>query len=147
MYKSSRDSESYDNDEINQEVNKLTKGVCDNADAVNDLSTSVMKLIKEVKSDVKEMNIDIQSGLNILSQDSCWTDSNLDKLVESTKKTQQEVSNLSAKMIKISTDTAKREEAHAKVIELEGHSRNIGTIQFWRAKIEISILEESNSPY
>ena len=37
----------------------------------------------------------------------------------STKKTQQEVSNLSAKMIKISSDTAKCAEAHAKVIKVE----------------------------
>ena len=65
------------------------------------------------------LNIDIQGGLNVLSQDSYKTDSNMDKLVASTNKTQHEVSNLSDKMIKISSDAAKREEAHAKVIKLE----------------------------
>ena len=30
---------------------------------------------------------------------------------------------------------------------LPGHSGNIGTVQFWSGKIEISTLEESNSPY
>ena len=42
MFKSAQDSESDDNDEINQEVKKLARNVCDNADAMNDLSTSVM---------------------------------------------------------------------------------------------------------
>ena len=86
MYKSARDSESDDNDEINQEVKKLARNVCDNADAMNDFSTSVMQHIKEIKSNMKELIIDIQSGLNVLSQDSNKTDSNVDKLVVSTKK-------------------------------------------------------------
>ena len=133
MYKSSRDSESDDNEEINQEVKKLAKGVCVNTDAVNDLSTSVMKHKKEIKSDMKELSIDIQSELNVLAQDSNLTDFNVDKLVESTKKTQQEVSNLSAKMTKISSDTAKREESHAKVVKLEA------LIEMEMAKIQSKI--------
>ena len=36
---------------------------------------------------------------------------------------------------------------YASFITSRGHSGNIGTVQFWRGKIEISTLEESNSPY
>ena len=53
MYKSSQDSESEDNEMVNHEVKKISRGVSINADAINDLSTSVMKLINEVKSDQK----------------------------------------------------------------------------------------------
>ena len=54
----------------------------------------------------------------LLNQDSHLTDTNLDKLMESSKKTQQDMSNLSVEVLKISSDTAKREESYAKIIKL-----------------------------
>ena len=119
MYKSARDSEPDDKDEVSQEVKKLAREICDNTDAMNDLSTSTMKHVKEIKSDMKVMSVDMQSDLNILRQHSTKTDSNVDKLVVSTKKTQQDISNLSVKMIKISSDAARHEEAQADAIKFE----------------------------
>ena len=62
---------------------------------------------------MKVMSVDIQSDLNVLRQHSTKTDSSVDKLEVSTKKTQQDISNLSVKMSKISSDTARHEEAQA----------------------------------
>ena len=86
---------------------------------MNDLTTSVMQHIKEIKSDMKELSVDIQSNLNVLSQDLYETNSNVDKLLVYSEKTQQEVSNLSDKMIKISSGTAKQEKVRAKLISFE----------------------------
>ena len=100
MYKSARDSEPDDKDEVSQEVKKLAREICDNTDAMNDLSTSTMKHVKEIKSDMKIMSVGIKSDLNVLREHSTKTDSNVDKLEVSTKKTQQDIHNFSADTIK-----------------------------------------------
>ena len=66
MYKSSLDSESEDNKMINHEVKKISRGITVNADAINDLSMSVMKQIKVVKNDLKSLEDQIMENTNHL---------------------------------------------------------------------------------
>ena len=119
MYKSARDSESDDKDEVSQEMKKIAREVGDNTNGMNDLSTSTIKHVKEIKSDMKSMSVGIKSDFIFIKDQATNLESYVDNLEISTKKTQQDVSNLLVKVNKISADTIKHEEAQANTKKFE----------------------------
>ena len=68
MYKSARDSESDDKDEVSQEMKKIAREVGDNTNAMNDLSTSTIKHVKEIKSDMKTMSVGVKSDFIFMKE-------------------------------------------------------------------------------
>lgn len=80
-----------------------------------------MKQIKEVKSDQKSLEDQTMENTNyleVMDQNSRATDKNLDNLTNTSLNTKEEMSNLTAKVSKISSNIAKREEACANVLTM-----------------------------
>ena len=68
MYKSAHDSESDDKDEVSQEMKKIAREVGDNTNTMNDLSTSTIKHVKEIKSDMKTMSVGVKSDFIFMKE-------------------------------------------------------------------------------